>query len=252
VNIRTVQAGLLVVIFILLLIPVLFVGFLVRFRETIAVFSRAYFGLVWRLLGFKVKIRGREHLRPGVQSVFMANHQSFIDGPLLFWAIPGSVRVILKKSIFRLPVIGQCMSFVGFVSVDRKHHRSGRRSLERAVALMGRRGYSFLIFPEGTRTRDGRLQPFKRGGFFLALQSGVSIVPVAIQGTYDLMPRGSMLIRSGPIEVSFFPPVPVRGFSEDTLPALVEKVRRIVVSGLGPKEDSPWTSKPLPKNSTVV
>jgi 1-acyl-sn-glycerol-3-phosphate acyltransferase len=248
VKIRTVLAGLLAVLFILLLIPVLFVCFLIQFRAPILAFTRGYFGLVWPILGFKVTITGREYIAPGSQYVFMANHQSYIDGPLLFWAIPGPVRVILKKGVFRLPVIGLCMRFVGFIPVDRKRLRGGIRSLARAAEFMVRRGFSYLIFPEGTRTRDGRFQPFKRGGFFLALKSGASIVPVAIRGTFDLMPRGRLLIGTGPIHVDFFPPVPIKAYGEETMLALIEKVRQTIARGLNPKESPSWTANTTPKN----
>jgi len=237
VNSRTLLAGLLAVLFIILLVPVLAVSVLIQFRTPILFFSRVYFGWVWPIVGFRITVEGREHLAPGRQCVFMANHQSFIDGPLMFWAIPGPLRVILKKGILRLPVIGLCMRFVGFVPVDRKRLRGGIRSVDRAAELMARRGYSFLIFPEGTRTRDGRFQSFKRGGFFLALRSGVPIVPASIRGTYRLMPRGSFRIGSGPVHVRFYPPVSVQSFTINTLPALVERVRRTIASDLEPEEN---------------
>jgi 1-acyl-sn-glycerol-3-phosphate acyltransferase len=164
--------------------------------------------------------------------IFMANHLSFLDGPLLFVLIPQSVRVILKKEVFRLPVVGQGMRFVGFVPVDRKKVRGGKKSIDRAARLMREWGYSYLIFPEGTRTRDGRPQAFKRGGFFLALESGAAIVPITIRGTYELMPRGTIFPRRGKVEVLFHRPVPVEGYEQRNMQTLVDGVRETVVSGL--------------------
>jgi 1-acyl-sn-glycerol-3-phosphate acyltransferase len=157
---------------------------------------------------------------------------SFLDGPLLFLVIPQAIRVILKKEVFRIPVVGQGMRFVGFVPVDRKRVRGGKKSIERAARLMRERGYSYLIFPEGTRSRDGLIQAFKRGGFFLALESGAAIVPITIRGTYELMPRGTIFPRRGKVDVLFHRPVPVASFDPHTMQTLIDNVREAIVSGL--------------------
>jgi 1-acyl-sn-glycerol-3-phosphate acyltransferase len=162
----------------------------------------------------------------------MSNHLSFLDGPLLFLLIPQSIRVILKKEVFRIPVVGQGMRFVGFVPVDRKGVRGGKKSIDRAAQLMRERGYSYLMFPEGTRSRDGRTQAFKRGGFFLALESGAAVAPITIRGTYELMPRGTIFARRGKIDVLFHPPVPVKGYDQNNMQTLIDKVKGIIVSGL--------------------
>jgi 1-acyl-sn-glycerol-3-phosphate acyltransferase len=121
---------------------------------------------------------------------------------------------------------------VGFVPVDRKSIRGGKRSIDRAVRMIREKGHSFLIFPEGTRSRDGKLQPFKRGGFFLALNSQVPVAPVSIQGTFELMPKGAFFIRKGKVKVRFHPAVPVPGFDRDSLPQLIDKVRNVIRTGL--------------------
>ncbi len=180
----------------------------------------------------RLDISGLEHVDKKAPYVFMSNHLSAIDGPLLFMLIPQAIRVILKKESFRIPVVGQGMRLVGFVPVDRKGIRGGKRSIDRAVRMIKEKGYSFLIFPEGTRSRDGKLQPFKRGGFFLALNSQVPVAPVSIQGTFELMPKGAFFIRKGKVRVRFHPAVPVRGFDRDSLPQLIEKVKKVIRSGL--------------------
>ncbi len=115
------------------------------------------------ILGIKVETSGLERFDPNKPYVFMANHVSFLDGPLLFVVIPGSVRVILKKSVFAFPVLGWIMITSGFVSVDRRAGGGGVRSIERAVRAMKEKGYSFLIFPEGTRSLDGNAQAVPEG-----------------------------------------------------------------------------------------
>lgn len=162
----------------------------------------------------------------------MANHLSFLDGPLLFYIIPQFVRVILKKEIFRIPIIGWSMGFVGFVLVDRKGLKSGRRSIERATELIKTKGYSYLIFPEGTRSRDGKMQSFRRGAFFLAINSQAPIVPITIEGTYGLMPKGSPFTKKGTVKVTFHQAVPVSGLAKEDMPALMEHVRMQIQSGI--------------------
>lgn len=183
-----------------------------------------------RVLGIRVEASGIERIEPGTSYVFMPNHGSFLDGPLVMVLIPGVARVILKKSILRLPIVGVAMRFVGFVPVDRKGAEGGKKSIARAVSLMRKRRYSFLIFPEGTRTRDGRLGPFRRGGFFLALESGAPIIPVTIHGTRELMPKGQWFARQGTVKVVFHEPVPVAGFTAVSMGGLMEKVRSAIVT----------------------
>lgn len=184
-----------------------------------------------RVLRIEVRASGLEGLEPGTPRIFMPNHLSFLDGPMVMTLIPGLARVILKKSVLRIPIVGLGMRFVGFVPVDRKGAEGGKKSIARAAALMRERGYSFLIFPEGTRSLDGRLGPFRRGGFFLALETGAPIVPVTIRGTRALMPKGQPFARRGRVEVLFHEPIPTAGTTVETMPGLMEKVRTVILAG---------------------
>jgi 1-acyl-sn-glycerol-3-phosphate acyltransferase len=219
-----------VLIFVLLVFLIIFWPF--GLREPLLRLGKWAISLAPGILGIKIKIAGRDMIDKGKPYIFMSNHLSFLDGPLLFLLIPQSIRVILKKEVFRIPVVGQGMRFVGFVPVDRKGVRGGKKSIDRAARLMRERGYSYLIFPEGTRTRDGLTQAFKRGGFFLALESGAAIAPITIRGTYELMPRGAIFARRGKVDVLFHPPVPVQGYDQQNMPTLIDKVKDIIVSGL--------------------
>ena len=163
----------------------------------------------------------------------MPNHLSFLDGPLMFMIIPREVRVILKKEVLRIPIVGWGMKIAEFIPVDRKGFRGGKKSVERATSLMLEKGCDFLIFPEGTRSLDGTLKPLKRGGFFLAVNSQTDIVPVSIQGTYQLMPKGQFSVKRGVIKVVFHPAISVKDYTVASLPALSEKVRFAISSGLG-------------------
>jgi len=186
-----------------------------------------------RVLGIKVEVEGLDRFDPRTPHVFMPNHLSFLDGPLVMMLIPGAARVILKKSVLRIPIVGLGMRFVGFVPVDRKGTEGGKKSIARAAALMRERGYSFLVFPEGTRSRDGKLQAFRRGGFFLALETGAPIVPVTIRGTFELMPKGQWRARRGAVRAAFHDPVPVIGYTAATMTGLMDKVRDAIISAHG-------------------
>jgi len=229
---RTVLAGLLVVLFTLILIPLLLLCFIFRMRRPLFGVAKFALRLTALAAGLQVEVSGLEHIDRKRVYVFMSNHLSFIDGPLLFLLIPQPVRVILKKQLFRIPVIGLGMSYLGFVPVDRRGIKQGRRAIDRAAGLIRQKKYSFLIFPEGTRSRDGRLQPFKRGGFFLAAQAGAPILPLSVEGTFALMPRGSFFIRGGKIRVRFHPCLPAGQPGEEPLALTMDKTRAAIASGL--------------------
>jgi 1-acyl-sn-glycerol-3-phosphate acyltransferase len=201
--VRTFVVGLLFFLYVLALVPLLVICALLRVREPLLAFSRFLMRLNRAILGLKVGVEGLPEVDASHPVVYMANHLSFLDGPLLLFLVPRSPRIILKASIFRIPVFGLGMRYVGFVPVNRRGENSGRAGIEKAASLMRDRKYSFLIFPEGTRSRDGRVQPFRRGGFFLALAAGAPIVPVSIEGTFRLMPRGRWVPRRGTIRVRF-------------------------------------------------
>jgi len=220
------------VIMVVLAIPVFLFCYITRWPNLLLSIGKAAMGMSKIILGIKLEVQGLEHVERKKQYVFMANHLSFIDGPLLFLLIPQQIRVILKIGIVRIPIVGPLMKYVGFVSVDRKGIKSGQKSIDYASKLIREKGYSFLIFPEGTRSRDGKLHEFRRGGFFLALNSQTPIVPITIKGTYALMPKGSFFIKRGKIIVIFHAPVSVKGFGRQNLPELVNNVRNVIKSGL--------------------
>jgi len=226
--IRTIILLIFYVVLVLLLTPVLLLFWPLGIRDSLLSVGKWAMGVSRRILALKVEVQGLENIDPHKSYVFMANHVSFLDGPLLFYVIPQRVRVILKKSIFCLPVVGPGMRFVGFIPVDRKRASGGKRSIDEAARLMRGKGYSFLIFPEGTRSRGGRLQPFKRGGFFLAIAAQAPIIPITIKGTFELMPKGRIFARRGKIKVVFHPAVETAGKNAEGIPALMEEVFRAI------------------------
>jgi 1-acyl-sn-glycerol-3-phosphate acyltransferase len=230
---RTIVLCFVYVIYILVvLIPGLLICFLFRLKKPLFWIGKGGVWMAPKILGIRMEVQGRERFDRNKTYIFMPNHLSFLDGPLMLWLIPQNPRVIAKKQISRIPVFGIGMKYLEFIYVDRKGENSGKESIKKAVLLIREKGYSFLIFPEGTRSRDGRLRAFRRGGFYMALESGVPIVPVSIQGAYEIMPRRKFFVRRGRISVTFHKPVPVGAYSLETMPRLMKEVRDIILSGL--------------------
>ncbi len=185
--------------------------------------------------GVRVDVRGREHLDPGTPCIFMANHQSNYDIPVLLGHLPVQFRWLAKAELFRIPLFGRAMRGAGYIPIDRKNREAAFRSLREAAEKI-REGASIVIFPEGTRSPDGELKPFKKGGFALALQAGVPVVPVGLRGTREVMPKGSLRIRPGRVTVTIGPPIPVAGGGFSNKEALMEAVRRAILAASGAGE----------------
>jgi 1-acyl-sn-glycerol-3-phosphate acyltransferase len=171
-----------------------------------------------------VRVRGAGHLRAGESYVFLSTHQSWMDIPVMLGYLPSQLRIAAKREVFHVPFLGWHMSRAGHIPINRGSTAESIESLRRAARGLGG-GVSAFLFPEGTRTRDGSLQPLKKGGFRLALESGLPLVPVTIKGTRSAMPRGSMVLRAGPVEMHIDPPLATAGLNEADLPALMQKVR---------------------------
>jgi 1-acyl-sn-glycerol-3-phosphate acyltransferase len=168
----------------------------------------------------------------------MVNHASMVDIWAVFVTIPASFRFIAKKQLARIPLFGWAMTAGRFIFIDRQNAVAARRSMEEAARRI-RSGQSVVIFPEGTRTRTGRLLPFKKGGFHLAIDSGAAIVPVAIRGSHAAMPRGSALIHAGTVTVEVDEPVPTTGMTTADRDALIATVRGRIAAMLGESLDEP-------------
>ena len=171
----------------------------------------------------------------------MANHLSTVDIWSLLAAFPFRVRMIAKKQLGSIPLFGWAMRAGRFIFIDRANAIAARRSIEEAKRRI-RAGEMVLLFPEGTRSRDGRLGPFKKGGFHLAVGAGVPIVPVAISGARESMPRGSLLLRPGHVRITVGVPIPTTGLTEQDHQQLLEKVRGIIAAASGQEASIPAPS----------
>ncbi len=187
------------------------------------------------------RVRSSVVFHPEVSSrqpaVYVANHQSQFDIPALALAMPVDFRMVAKRELLSIPIFGWALWLAGFIFIDRGDRDRAIRSLDRAVRTI-RSGTSIVVFAEGTRSPDDRLLPFKKGGFILALQAGVPIVPVSIRGGGQVMPKGSLSVRPGTIEVVFGAPVSTSTYSLGTKDALIAAVRDRIATGLQPSPDA--------------
>lgn len=181
--------------------------------------------------GVRVVVRGLENIEAGQTFLFLANHQSYCDPPALFVSIPRNVRLILKKELRKLPLLGLIMEMGGFVFIDRSDRVQSIGGMKQAVRQL-QQGHSFLIYPEGTRTRTGQLGPFKKGPFIIAIESGVPIVPISVKGSYEIMPPGQFRVKTGMVVLTFHPPIATHDLAAADREALTQRARERIAAGL--------------------
>jgi len=182
-----------------------------------------------RIAGIRVRTVGLERLDPQRNYVFMSNHVSNIDPPIMVPLIPRRTSVMVKKELFNYPLLGKTMRLGSLVPVDRGNREAGIAAVRAASAVL-RQGINMIIYVEGHRSFDGKLLPFKKGPFYLAMECGVPVVPVTISGSHYVMPKGRFAIKPGTVTLTFHPPIEPEEFGsrED----LMERVRRAIDSGL--------------------
>jgi 1-acyl-sn-glycerol-3-phosphate acyltransferase len=185
-------------------------------------------------VGVRIHVKGVERIPPQT-CIFAANHTSSADAPAVVWSIPRRIAILLKSSLFKYPIVGQAFTFAQFIPVDRFNRDSAIVSLEQATTAL-REGQSFLIYPEGTRSPDGRLQEFKKGTAVMAIKAGVQIVPVACSGAHHIMKKRSLLIRPGEIVVEFLDPIDAAKYSMEQRDALTQRLQNALAAGLPPEQ----------------
>ncbi|HET9741557.1 MAG TPA: lysophospholipid acyltransferase family protein [Terriglobales bacterium] len=182
-----------------------------------------------RIAGIEIEIEGLEQIDPEGTYIYMCNHVSNLDPPVLIPKLPQRTSVLVKKELFKVPILGQAMRAGDLVPVDRSNREAAVASMKEAERAMSA-GLSMTIFPEGTRSPDGRLLPFKKGPFYLAMDSGIPVVPVTICGSERLMPKGHTVIQPGTVRLIFHSPILPSSFRDND--ELIEAVRRQIECGL--------------------
>jgi 1-acyl-sn-glycerol-3-phosphate acyltransferase len=233
--VRTLAAGLFLAVYILL--PgSLFTLFALATGSVERLYRMGVSGaqIALRIAGVRVQAEGVEHIPPGV-CLFVANHVSNLDPPVVVGRIPRRVALLAKQEVFRIPILGFALRLARFIPVDRADSAAARASAALAVQSL-REGMSYLVFAEGTRSRDGRLGSFKRGSLALAIEARARVVPVSVIGTWKLLPRSAFVIRPGMARVVFHPPVDASAFSMEQRQALAEHVRGVIAASLPPEQ----------------
>lgn len=183
------------------------------------------------LAGLKITVRGSENIPQDRSAVYIVNHQSNFDIPILYAGLPLQFRWMAKQELFNIPLLGLAMRRCGYIGIDRSNRRKSMQSMT-AAARRVTQGASVIVFPEGTRSPDGQLQPFKRGGFLIAVKAQAPVVPVAIRGSFAVMSKDSLRINGGTIEMEIFPAIETTGMTNADTASLMELVREPIAAML--------------------
>jgi 1-acyl-sn-glycerol-3-phosphate acyltransferase len=189
--------------------------------------ARIWAKILLILSNTRVGVIGAENVLIGKPQIFMANHQSDFDILIVLGFVPGQFRWIAKKELFRIPLFRTAMRNAGYIEIDRQQHDKAMKSLDMAAQKI-REGKSVMTFPEGTRSKDGKIKPFKQGMFHLAIKSGVPIIPITIIGAGNIMPKRSLRINPGKITMIIDKPIDVAGYTIETRAALIERVMHVI------------------------
>jgi 1-acyl-sn-glycerol-3-phosphate acyltransferase len=202
---------------------------------------RRWAATIVRSGGIELRMEGLENLDPEKRYIIVANHHSYFDIPCLLAAIPQPLRFMAKVSLFKIPVFGWGLQAAGFIPIDRKNRSSAVKSFEMAAKRI-RKGNSIVIFPEEGRSSQREMKQFQRGAFLLAIRSGLPVVPVAIDGTFDIFPVGARIVRPGPVTVRVAPPLETAGTTVRGKVDLADRSRQAIeamLAGAPPPVNSP-------------
>ena len=208
----------------------IFASFFTRTGNPVHIIARTWARSILFASRINVTVNGLANIDPDQSYVYMSNHQSNFDIPVLLAHLPVQFRWLAKAELFKIPIFGRAMRGAGYVKIDRFNQESAFESIKEAGSRM-KNGVSVMIFPEGTRSRDGKIRPFKKGGFIMALDSGVPIVPIILQGTWSIMEKSSLKINTGEVSLNIAVPIATTGFSRDNKDDLIDSVRTVICNG---------------------
>jgi 1-acyl-sn-glycerol-3-phosphate acyltransferase len=203
------------------------VSFFSRSGDPIHVIARIWAKSILFVSSVKVNVKGLENIEPSKSYIYMSNHRGNFDIPVLLGCLPIQFRWLAKAELFKIPIFGRAMSAAGYVKIDRSNRVSAFKSIEQVAAKM-KNGVSVMIFPEGTRSEDGNVKPFKKGGFVMAVDTGAPIVPIILRGTRSIMTKGSWRINPGDVTLTIEKPIDTTGYTRETKEDLIKTVRRVI------------------------
>src|SRR5688572_32542504 len=223
--VRSVATYIAILLYVAVAAPIaLLIGVVFKWKRGMYALGHVGAWLALACAGIRYKVVGRENVPDG-PVVFCSNHESNVDPPVLFEALHPQLHILYKAELHKFPIMGTVFDVGGFVPIDRGDRDKAMASIAKGAEAL-RAGHSFLIFPEGTRSRTGHLLPFKKGGFIMAIQAQAPIVPVAIQGGRAAMKKGSAFVRPVHVSVRIGTPIPTAGLTLDDRDDLIAKVRQ--------------------------
>jgi len=206
-------------------------SFFVRTADPIHKIAVLWAKLILFVSRIKVTVSGLSNIDPSKSYIYMSNHQGNFDIPVLLSCLPVQFRWLAKAELFKIPIFGRGMRGAGYISIDRFNRSSAFESISEAARKI-KNGVSVMIFPEGTRSIDGKIKPFKKGGFVLAVDSGVPIIPIILHGTREIMPKGRIHIKPGHVNMDIQEPIETSGYTRESKDELIEQVRNVICKGL--------------------
>ena len=208
----------------------IFTSFFTRTGNPVHKVARMWARSIMFASRIKVTVNGLANIDPTQSYVYMSNHQSNFDIPVLLAYLPVQFRWLAKAELFKIPIFGRAMRGAGYIKIDRYNQESAFESINEAARKM-KNGVSAMIFPEGTRSRDGNIRSFKKGGFVMALNAGVPIVPIVLKGTWTIMDKSSLRINTGEVSLNILAPIATTGYTRETKDDLIKSVRAAIRQG---------------------
>lgn len=197
------------------------------------------------LVGVRVKVTGLERLDSNQTYIFTPNHQSLIEVPLCVTYLKRNIAYLGKKEVFKYPIFGYGIRLIGVVSVDRSNTTAAVESARQATENL-RRGKSYAVYPEGTRSPDGRLLPFKKGAFMMAIDAGVPVVPISISGATEIMPKAQIKVFPSTVRITVHEPISTAGYTKENIAELMQLTRQKILSALSEDEGAATGSSDAP------
>ncbi|HEX4167987.1 MAG TPA: lysophospholipid acyltransferase family protein [Bryobacteraceae bacterium] len=204
--------------------------------------ARAWARMLLRVSGVRVQVEGLEQIEAGRSYVFISNHLSYMDTPVVLAHVPVQFRFLAKRGLFQIPLLGTHLHRAGHIRVPREDPRGAVKTMQMAAETIQKQGISLLVFPEGGRSHDGMLRPFKEGGAYIAIRAGVPVVPLALLGTRQILPYGGGVVESGSVVLRILKPIDTAAMSLKDRGSLTEAVRALIANELRESEETPLAS----------
>ena len=208
--------------------------------------ARAWGRFLLAVSGVRVRVEGLEHIDPNGSYIFVSNHLSYMDTPVVLSHVPVQFRFLAKRGLFQIPFLGTHLKQAGHIPVPREDPRAAVKTMQLAAETVVNKKISLLIFPEGGRSHDGKLRPFKEGAVYIAIKAGVPLVPMTLIGTREVLPFGSGVVLSGDVTLRILPPIDTAGLTLKDRGRVTEEIRELILKQLSGEAANASSSRALP------